>query len=62
MRVIDADTLQVDGKVVQLYGIDAPELGQLCESGGSLWHQQRCCTSARHSDAGAGLARPASFS
>jgi endonuclease YncB( thermonuclease family) len=35
--VIDGDTLQVDGDVIQLYGIDAPELGQLCESNGSLW-------------------------
>lgn len=37
-RVIDGDTLQVEGAVVQLYGIDAPELGQLCESNGRLWH------------------------
>ena len=37
LRVIDGDTLQVDGNIVQLYGIDAPELGQLCESNGSLW-------------------------
>lgn len=36
--VIDGDTLQVDGDVVQLYRIDAPELGQLCESNGRLWH------------------------
>jgi endonuclease YncB( thermonuclease family) len=27
---IDGDTIQLDGKVVQLYGIDAPELGQHC--------------------------------
>lgn len=32
LSVIDGDTLQVDGEVIQLYGIDAPELGQLCES------------------------------
>jgi endonuclease YncB( thermonuclease family) len=38
LSVIDGDTLQVDGDVVQLYGIDAPELGQLCESDGRLWH------------------------
>jgi endonuclease YncB( thermonuclease family) len=38
LRVIDGDTLQVDGRVVQLYGIDAPELGQLCATDGSLWH------------------------
>jgi endonuclease YncB( thermonuclease family) len=37
LRVIDGDTLQVEGTVVQLYGIDAPELGQLCESNGRLW-------------------------
>lgn len=37
LDVIDGDTLQVDGAIVQLYGIDAPELGQLCESDGSLW-------------------------
>lgn len=30
MRVIDGDSVQVDGTVLQLYGIDAPELGQLC--------------------------------
>ena len=32
--VIDGDTLEVDGGIVQLYGIDAPELGQLCRSDG----------------------------
>lgn len=36
--VVDGDTLQVDGAVVQLYGIDAPELGQLCERHGAPWH------------------------
>jgi endonuclease YncB( thermonuclease family) len=38
LQVIDGDTLQVGGDVVQLYGIDAPELGQLCDSNGRLWH------------------------
>jgi endonuclease YncB( thermonuclease family) len=38
LSVIDGDTLQLDGDVVQLYGIDAPELGQLCDSDGHLWH------------------------
>ena len=37
-RIIDGDTLQIDGKIIQLYGIDAPELGQLCETDGKLWH------------------------
>ena len=31
-RVIDGDTLEVEGVTIQLYGIDAPELGQVCES------------------------------
>jgi endonuclease YncB( thermonuclease family) len=35
--VIDGDTLQIDGHTVQLYGIDAPELGQYCERNGELW-------------------------
>jgi endonuclease YncB( thermonuclease family) len=37
VQVIDGDTLQIDGHTVQLYGIDAPELGQYCERGGELW-------------------------
>lgn len=35
---IDGDTLQIDGEVVQLFGIDAPELGQLCKRGSLTWH------------------------
>jgi endonuclease YncB( thermonuclease family) len=37
VRVIDGDTLQLDGRIIQLYGIDAPELGQLCDDGGKPW-------------------------
>jgi endonuclease YncB( thermonuclease family) len=36
--VIDGDTLQVGDQIVQLYGIDAPELGQLCDEEGGLRH------------------------
>ena len=38
VSVIDGDTLQVDGRIVQLFGIDAPELGQSCFHDGS-WYQ-----------------------
>jgi len=30
ISVIDGDTLELDDKIIQLYGIDAPELGQIC--------------------------------
>lgn len=37
--VIDADTWDVGGQRVRLFGIDAPELGQTCTDGqGRLWH------------------------
>ena len=31
--VIDGDTIEVQGTVIRLYGIDAPELGQACRIG-----------------------------
>ena len=37
VRVIDGDTLEIDGHTLQLYGIDAPELGQFCRRAGDLW-------------------------
>jgi endonuclease YncB( thermonuclease family) len=36
--VIDGDTIQLDGRIVELYGIDAPELGQMCLHNGKLNH------------------------
>ncbi len=30
---VDGDTLELDGKIVRLYGVDAPELGQFCMNG-----------------------------
>ncbi len=35
--VIDGDTLVVKGRLVQLAGIDAPELGQRCSNNGKAW-------------------------
>ena len=32
-RVIDGDTIVLNGSHVRLFGIDAPELGQLCKDG-----------------------------
>lgn len=37
IAVIDGDTLQIAGRVVQLAGIDAPELGQICVHGDQNW-------------------------
>ena len=31
MRIIDADTIELEGEKVRLNGIDAPEMGQKCE-------------------------------
>jgi endonuclease YncB( thermonuclease family) len=37
VTVIDGDTFQADDTVIQLSGIDAPELGQVCDNAGSAW-------------------------
>ena len=36
-RAVDGDTLEVSGKRVRLYGIDAPESDQTCEKDGASW-------------------------
>src|ERR1700738_4361529 len=33
VRVVDGDTLKIDGLTYRLWGIDAPEAGQLCADG-----------------------------
>jgi len=38
VSVIDGDTIQIDGKIIQIYGIDAPELGQMCRHDGTWFH------------------------
>jgi endonuclease YncB( thermonuclease family) len=36
-RAVDGDTLELAGKSVHLYGIDAPEDGQTCLASGKPW-------------------------
>ncbi len=36
-RVVDGDTLEVGGKMVRLFGIDAPERDQTCTRAGVVW-------------------------
>ena len=45
-RVIDGDTLAVQGTVVRLYGIDAPELGQACRIGARAYDCGRIARTA----------------
>ncbi len=37
IEVIDGDSLQIAGRAIDLMGIDAPEIGQLCVHGGRPW-------------------------
>lgn len=37
LRVIDADTFDVGGVRVRLFGVDAPEMGQPCTAQGQTW-------------------------
>jgi endonuclease YncB( thermonuclease family) len=39
-RVIDGDTISINGERIRLHGIDAPEMGQSCNGG--LFGQWRC--------------------
>ena len=41
--VIDGDTIEIHGRRIRLYGIDAPESAQLCTTGGARY---RCGQSA----------------
>lgn len=36
-KVVDGDTLDFSGRIVRLYGIDAPELDQTCRADDQLW-------------------------
>ena len=37
-RIVDGDTVEVDGEKLRLQGIDAPELAQTCEANGGPVH------------------------
>ncbi|HFD15526.1 MAG TPA: thermonuclease family protein [Rhodospirillales bacterium] len=44
-RVVDGDTLQIDGRVIALSGVDAPEIGQRCRYDDIAW---TCGLAAAH--------------
>ena len=46
VRVIDADTVDVDGTRFRLHGIDAPETRQTCRAMGRTWNCGRAATEA----------------
>lgn len=53
--VIDGDTIQVQGRRINLYGIDAPDAGQTCEApDGSSYRCDQAATAALRQQIGAG--------
>lgn len=44
-RVIDGDTIEVQGEKIRLEGIDAPEMGQPCYSGGDCGERAKIALS-----------------
>ena len=46
-RIIDGDTLAVQGTRVRLHGIDAPESAQYCRSQGRPWSARLAQTGTR---------------
>ena len=54
-RVIDGDTLEIQGQRIRLHGIDAPESRQLCFIDGKPW---QCGKDAANALAGKIASRP----
>ena len=52
VRVIDADTVDIDGTRYRLFGIDAPEANQTCRTWGRTWDCGAAATEALMSRAG----------
>jgi len=44
--VTDADTIQIHGQAIRLWGIDAPEGGQLCQREGKPWRCGQACANS----------------
>ena len=36
-HVVDGDTLEIAGRHIRIFGIDAPDLGQTCKANGTVW-------------------------
>ena len=51
-RVIDGDSLEIQGERIRLHGIDAPENRQLCRLDGKPWQCGRDATDALASKIG----------
>lgn len=51
--VLDGDTLLAGDRIIRLFGVDAPEVGQKCDHNGHMWS---CGMTAAMLDAGTALA------
>ena len=45
-KIVDGDTLEIAGRTITLFGLDAPEPGQTCHRDGKIWDCGREATYA----------------